>query len=200
MKHLAWLVWLICGIEISRGYSLEVFLDATKKFANFSQIMIQFFFFQNQKFKNPAPDCVDSAPFIICMRCQVNLIRFGHQNPAYTEGSPIMKLHDVLTLLRVPKNNHVNGFLGSILTPTLVLGSFLTPADVLRVSKGLHVGKELVKYEGLGSSDEKIITRFALLGSKLTPGTLSKVKLHGTTCRIDITWSELLILLKNVWV
>ncbi len=29
-----------------------------------------------------------------------------------------------LILLSVPKNNHVKGFLGSILTPTRVLGSF----------------------------------------------------------------------------
>ncbi len=38
----------------------------------------------------------------------------------------------VFTLLRVPKNNHVKGFLGSILTQTWVLGSFLTPADALK--------------------------------------------------------------------
>ena len=37
-----------------------------------------------------------------------------------------------LTLVRVPKNNHVKGFLGSILTPTWILGSFLTPADALK--------------------------------------------------------------------
>ncbi len=39
---------------------------------------------------------------------------------------------NTLTLVRVPKNNHVKGFLGSILTPTWVLGSFLTPADALK--------------------------------------------------------------------
>ena len=40
--------------------------------------------------------------------------------------------YSLLTLVRVPKNNHVKGFLGSILTPTWVLGSFLTPADALK--------------------------------------------------------------------
>ncbi len=37
-----------------------------------------------------------------------------------------------LTLVRVPKNNYVKGFLASILTPTWVLGSFLTPAGSLK--------------------------------------------------------------------
>ncbi len=52
-----------------------------------------------------------------------------------------MMLSMVLTLLRVPKNNHVKGFLGSILTPTCALGSFMTPGDAW------------VKYEGIGSTD-----------------------------------------------
>ncbi len=68
-----------------------------------------------------------------------------------------------LTLLRVPKNNPVKGFLGSILTPTWVLGSFSTPEDAL---KSLDYAQPI----------KKIITRFAPLGSKLTPGTLNKVK------------------------
>ena len=38
------------------------------------------------------------------------------------------------------KNNHVKGFMGSILTPMWVLGSFLTTADAL-------------KYERISSTD-----------------------------------------------
>ncbi len=38
----------------------------------------------------------------------------------------------ILTLVRVPKNNHVKGFLGLVLTPKRVLVSFLTPADALK--------------------------------------------------------------------
>ena len=41
-------------------------------------------------------------------------------------------LRPSLTLVRVPKNNHIKGFLGSILTPTWVLGSLLTPVDALK--------------------------------------------------------------------
>ncbi len=37
----------------------------------------------------------------------------------------------LFNLTKIPKNNHVKGFLGSILTPTWVLGSFLTPAGAL---------------------------------------------------------------------
>ncbi len=36
------------------------------------------------------------------------------------------------TLVRVPKNNHIKGSLGSILTPKRVIGSLLTPADALK--------------------------------------------------------------------
>ena len=39
----------------------------------------------------------------------------------------ILKLS--LTLVKVPKNNHIKGILRSILTQTRVMGSFLTPAD-----------------------------------------------------------------------
>ncbi len=52
-----------------------------------------------------------------------------------TNNKEIMKKideSDKLTLVRVPKNNHVKGFLGSILTPTRILGSILTPADALK--------------------------------------------------------------------
>ena len=38
---------------------------------------------QNQQFENLAAECIDNAPFINCMRCQVNPIRFRHQNLAY---------------------------------------------------------------------------------------------------------------------
>ena len=53
---------------------------------------------------------------------------------------------DPLTLLRVPKNNPVKGFLGSILTPAWVLGSFYTPADAL---ESIDVPKD----EGICSTD-----------------------------------------------
>ena len=43
----------------------------------------------------------------------------------------LVEMHH-LTLLRVPKNNPIKGFLGSILTPTWVLGSFPTSADALK--------------------------------------------------------------------
>ncbi len=68
--------------------------------------------------------------------------------------------HSQLTLLRVPKNNQVKGFLRSILIPTWVLESFLTPAKALKICKNI-----------------KVVTRFAPMGmgSKLTPGTLNKV-------------------------
>ncbi len=57
-----------------------------------------------------------------------------------------------LTLLRVPENNSVKGFLGSILTPTWALGSFLIPADALIP---------------LGFKRLKMITRFVPLGNKV---------------------------------
>ena len=55
-------------------------------------------------------------------------------------------VHCILTLLRVPKNNHIKRVSGVNFDPKMGPGSFFIPADALKIL-------DVVKYEGIGSTD-----------------------------------------------